>query len=82
MVKGVTWEINSIVMMENIKKLYKEIEDKKGLICAIAKEFKMREVSVRSNWFCRFWTIPEYRIDRTIEIMQNWRKQEINRAKQ
>ena len=43
-----------------IKELYKEVTDKTDYHIAIAKKFELQPISVRTNWFSRYWAIPKW----------------------
>jgi hypothetical protein len=58
-------------MKENIKKLYKQLIDKKGFNTVVAKEFGNQPQSVATNWFSNYWAIPEEYRPRVVEMLQN-----------
>lgn len=63
-------QAKEITLMDNIQEMYKQIDRKNDLFTAIAKEFKMSPISIKTNWFSSLWAIPEDKQTKVIEIMQ------------
>ena len=45
--------------IERIKELFAKVEDKKDYQEAVAKKFKLKYASIRTNWFGNRFEIPE-----------------------
>lgn len=58
-------------MIDNIKYLYDQIEDKTEFIKEVAKDRKKRPLTIRNHWFGQFLAIPEEHQERVIELLQN-----------
>lgn len=59
--------------IDNIKRLYKKINDKYKLLETASNEFGRKPASIKKNWLCDsgFWSVPEECQDRLIELLQN-----------
>ena len=57
-------------MTENIKRLFNEIENKQKFVFLLSKEFKVRPISVRNNWFSNYYSIPEKHEKRVLVLLQ------------
>lgn len=70
-------------MIENIQKLYKQVEKKSDFIVSVAKEVGNTPLSTRTHWFSNFWSIPEEYQCKVVEMLQktiakqNSQKQEV-----
>tara|TARA_R100000935_G_scaffold19306_1_gene37203 strand:- start:393 stop:599 length:207 start_codon:yes stop_codon:yes gene_type:complete len=58
-------------MITNIKNLYEQVNDKKGLILLLSEEFNVRPNSIRTNWFSTYWSIPLKHEQRVLSLLQN-----------
>ena len=58
-------------MIENIKELYQEVEKKTAFIKLVAEDLGLNPQYVRGHYFSSFWTIPEDRQQRVVELLQN-----------
>lgn len=58
-------------MIENIKTLYQQIDDRRAVVVSIAEEFGLKPISVANNWFGSYWAIPDRHQERVAEILQN-----------
>lgn len=65
-------------MIENIKQLYKEVEGKNKFIGVVANEFNLKPTSIRTHWFGNFWSIPESKQSKVVELLQNQIKNQNN----
>lgn len=63
-------DAKEITLMDNIREMYKQIDKKNDLFMAIAAEFKMSSISIKTNWFSALWSIPPDKQTRVIEMMQ------------
>ncbi len=64
-----------MTLEKNIYNIYESLdrEDRKKLIFILAEEWKLTPNSLHINWFSRSYkNIPEYKRQRTLEIMQNF----------
>ena len=61
----------SSLMIENIKNLYGQINQKTKFIGEVAADLGKNPQYVRSHWFSSFWTIPEIYQGRVVELLQN-----------
>ena len=57
--------------MDNIKSLYPQINEKTKFISEVAKEFDLNPQYVRSHYFSSFWTIPQDKQLKVIQMLQN-----------
>lgn len=57
-------------MIENIQKLYKQVEKKSDFIKNVAKEVGNTPSSTRTHWFSNFWSIPEEHQAKVVEMLQ------------
>ena len=57
-------------MIENIKTLYEQIEDKYSLIMELSIKFGIRPGSIRTNWFATFFSVPENHQEEVVTILQ------------
>lgn len=57
--------------IEEIKSLYPKIQKKTKFIGEVAKEFSLNPQYVRGHYFSAFWTIPEDKQDKVVEMMNN-----------
>jgi len=64
-------------MKQNIKDLYKELENKKDFVLLCSDEFNIKPSSVQCNWFSKYWSIPDKHLDRVLELLQNYFKQQL-----
>ena len=64
-------------MKDNIQTLYKEIVDKKKAALALAEYWKMSPATIRNHWFSTFNIVPTEKQEKTLEILQNFRKIEL-----
>lgn len=62
--------------IENIKRLWLEIENKTDFILKASKFFNRKPNTLRTHWFCGagFWSVPEDKEDKVIEFMQKYIK--------
>lgn len=60
-------------MIENIKNLYTEIQDKTAFLLMASKDLKRSPKTLRNHWFSNtgFWSIPEEKQARVVELLQN-----------
>jgi uncharacterized protein (DUF1778 family) len=58
-------------MIENIKTLYGQLDDKTTFIETVAKEVGKKVITVRTHWFCRYFAIPDEYQERVVELLQN-----------
>tara|TARA_B100000780_G_C20855539_1_gene340058 strand:+ start:152 stop:379 length:228 start_codon:yes stop_codon:yes gene_type:complete len=58
-------------MPQNIKDLFKQVENKYDFILLLSKEFNVKPNSIRNNWFASYYSIPEKYEDRVIKLLQN-----------
>ena len=63
--------MDTITKMDNIKGLYPQIKQKTKFIKEVADYFGLNPQYVRGHYFSSFWTIPEDKQDRVIELLQN-----------
>lgn len=67
--------------MNNIKKLYSQVLDKKALVTLVANEFGRPEASVRSNWFGTGNISDDLIQKRVIELLHNTLNSQANKTK-
>lgn len=61
--------------IENLKKLYSKVDDKKKFRQEVADEFYIKASSVRTNWFGNFEVPEKYGVlDRLIKFTENYLK--------
>ena len=65
-------------MEENIQSLYEQINDKKAIVIELAVYWKMSRATVYANWFHGLKVIPEWRQEKTLDIMQRFRAKELS----
>lgn len=63
-------ETGEITKMENIKNLYSQVTDKGKVLETLAKEFKVKVTTIKTNWLSSS-SVPDGNQDKVIEIMQN-----------
>ena len=63
-------------MITNIKNLYEQVNDKKGLILLLSEEFNVRPNSIRTNWFSTYYSIPKKHEAKVIELLKYAIKQQ------
>jgi hypothetical protein len=66
-------------MIQNIKKLYSEINNQKEFCLLLSKEFELKPNSIRTNWLSTYYSVPDKYQARVIEILQKTIKQQNNR---
>lgn len=61
-------------MKNNIETLYKQVNDKHGLILELSEYHKIKPLSISKHWFSKsgFWAVPEIKMQETVSIMQKW----------
>lgn len=64
-------------MKQNIKELYNELDNKKGFVLLCSDEFKIKPQSISNNWFNSYWSIPDKHVERVLELLQNYLKQQL-----
>lgn len=64
-------------MKQNIKDLYKELDNKKSFVLLCSDEFNIKPNSIQCNWFNAYWSIPDKHLDRVLELLQNCLMQQI-----
>ncbi len=57
-------------MKENIKQLFRNVENKTEFIELLSKEFNRKPASIRNNWFSAFYSIPQENEARVVELLQ------------
>ena len=67
-------------MKQNIKDLYKELDNKKDFVLLCSDEFNIKPNSIHSNWFNGYWSIPDKHTGRVLELLQNYFKQQLIKA--
>ena len=67
-------------MKQNIKDLYKELENKKDFVLLCSDEFNIKPNSIHTNWFSAYWSIPDKHLSRVLELLQNYFKQQLIKA--
>ena len=67
-------------MKQNIKDLYKELDNKKDFVLLCSDEFNIKPNSIHSNWFNTYWSIPDKHLERVLELLQNYFKQQLIKA--
>jgi len=65
-------------MIENIKKLWKQIDNKTNFIVMAANDLDKSPNTLRHHWFSNsgFWSVPEEHQPRVIELLQNTIKEQ------
>lgn len=63
--------MKTITKIDNIKDLYSQINKKTKFIQEVANDLNLNPQYVRGHYFSAFWTIPEDKQDRVIELLQN-----------
>lgn len=60
-------------MIENIKKLYSQVDYKTGFIEDVADALGKSPNTLRHHWFARsgFWSIPEEHQPKVVEMLQS-----------
>ena len=67
-------------MNTNIKKLFKEIKDKKEFCFLLFKEFELKPNSIRTGWFSTYYSIPDKHQERVVKLLQNAIKQQYKKS--
>lgn len=62
--------------IDNIKTLWKLINNKTEFIKLVAKELDRSPNTIHNHWFARFWQVPVDKQDKVIELLQNTIKQQ------
>ena len=57
-------------MIQNIKNLWKEIDNKTAFIEMAAKDLNRSPNTLHNHWFARFWQVPEEHQSRVVELLQ------------
>tara|TARA_X000000950_G_scaffold28959_1_gene31278 strand:- start:1673 stop:1960 length:288 start_codon:yes stop_codon:yes gene_type:complete len=57
-------------MRQNIKQLFRSVENKTEFIELLSKEFNRKPASIRNNWFSAFYSIPQEHEARVVELLQ------------
>ena len=66
---------------DNIKKEFNKCTNKVELIKTVAGQFNMTPMSVKNNWFSRYWAIPDYRQEKLIDLMQKFNEKTYKNSK-
>ena len=66
-------------MIDNIKKLYDKVRDKRAFIKLLADDFQLTESSITTNWLST-WSIPEYNQPRVHTLLIRFLKAEMARV--
>jgi len=57
-------------MRQNIKQLFKSVDNKTEFVELLSKEFNRKPASIRNNWFSAFYSIPQEHEARVVELLQ------------
>lgn len=58
--------------LERIKKLYKKIPSKSEFFLAAEKEFNIKAISIKANWFNGVWGVPHNKIKQLLVFMEEY----------
>jgi len=57
-------------MRQNIKQLFKSVDNKTEFVELLSKEFNRKPASIRNNWFSAFYSIPQEHEARVVQLLQ------------
>ena len=71
-------------MIENIKNLWKEIDNKTKFIKAFSEHIKRSPNTLHNHWFARFWLVPKEHQEEVVKYMQKYIRlqNEVSKAKE
>tara|TARA_B110001452_G_C15147306_1_gene399380 strand:- start:243 stop:452 length:210 start_codon:yes stop_codon:yes gene_type:complete len=64
-----------MIYKEKIKEEFNNCKNKLELVEYVADKFQMNPVSIRSNWFSNHWSVPVYKQEKLVDLMQKYNKQ-------
>tara|TARA_R110002050_G_scaffold297108_1_gene458097 strand:+ start:526 stop:738 length:213 start_codon:yes stop_codon:yes gene_type:complete len=62
-----------MVYTKRIKKEFNSCDNKVELVEYVANKFQMSPGSVRNNWFSSYWAVPEYKQEKLIDLIQDFK---------
>lgn len=69
-------------MIDNIKKLWPQIDQKTDFILAVSKAVKRAPNTLKNHWFCNFFSVPEENQDLVVKMMQKQIKKQNDAIKE
>ena len=59
-------------MLDNLKKLVSEMDSKTNFVNEVSNFYGTSHKATMQNWFQGYWSIPEDKLPKVIEIAQNY----------